>query len=172
MLERGLAGRIFQPSVHRAAFRPAMWTQWWRPGVRCAHMKYLICPAPKCGQTTCKQAWRAASPEIRCPPATHMHRHTRLCFGNVPANVPTHDKPVGLQMLTQTDINAYNKTYWEHGNTQTYVGGEISTKTYFLHMIQSMSADWEEDYFRWKVFCLILIWFLFKATVKWKRSPM
>lgn len=114
MLERGLADRIFQPSVHRAAFRPAMWTQWWHPGVRCAHMKYLICSAPKCGQTTCKQAWRAASPEIRCPSATHMHRHTRLCIGTVPANVPTHDKPVGLQMLTHKCVQQNILRTWKH----------------------------------------------------------
>lgn len=46
-----------------------------------------------CGQTTCKQAWRAASPEIRCPSATHMHKHNPM-HGNGPAGVP--DKPRGF----------------------------------------------------------------------------
>lgn len=33
----------------------------------------------------------------------------KAMHGNVPANVPTQDKPVGLQMLTQMDINTYKK---------------------------------------------------------------
>lgn len=30
-----------------------------------------------CRQTTCKQAWRVVSPKIRCPLATHLHKHTQ-----------------------------------------------------------------------------------------------
>lgn len=59
-----------------------------------------------CGQTTCKQAWRAASPEIRCPSATHMHKH-RLMHGNGPASVP--NKPTGQQMLRQGKKTGVNQ---------------------------------------------------------------
>jgi len=60
---------------------------------------------------------------------------------NVIAYVPTQDKPVGLHMLTLMDINTYNKKHCEHGNTQTDVGGGMSTKMYFLLVLQSISTD-------------------------------
>lgn len=63
-----------------------------------------------CGQTTCKQAWRAANPEIRCPSATHMHKHKPM-HGNGPASV--HHKPAGLQMLRQGKKTG--------ANTQTFL---------------------------------------------------
>lgn len=40
--------------------------------------------------------------------------------GNEPVSVPTQDKAAGLQMLTQMDINTYNKTYWEHGKAHNH----------------------------------------------------
>lgn len=66
-----------------------------------------------CGQTTCKQAWRAANSEIRCPSATHMHKHKAM-RGNGPASV--HDKPAGLQMLRPEE-----KKKKTGANTETFL---------------------------------------------------